>query len=881
MAYKKGPTSATAGAAISPSVTVQVEDKFGNLVTTDKSNVTLAIASGPSHSAPKKIGNKVSDVPVAGTLSGTTTQTAVNGVATFSDLSLNFAGSYTLTASDAKLTAATSSSFAIAAGSASQVVFSTQPAGAVAGRHAGRQLSRKSRMPPATWSPTDTSKITLAIASGPEGASLGGTLKISAVAGVASFSDLVLQTAGAYTLSATDSALTAATSSSFTITPAAASQLVGKQAPTTFIAGSAITPAATMAVEDQFGNVVTTDKSKVTAAIATGTGPTGAVLSGTSTAAAVAGIVTFSNLVLDTAGSYRLSFADGSLTGLETSSFTVVAGAAAKIAFGQVPTTAAAGAKISPAVTVDVEDKFGNTVSTDSSIVTLTIASAPTGVPLGSLAAFHASSGVATFSNLGLFSVAGNYTIKAADAKFTAVTSAPFAITPAAAAKLVFLQGPTNETAGAKFTPTVTVQVQDAYGNVITGDTSNVTMAIADGTNPAAVTLGGTLTQAAAKGVATFGDLAINTAGRYRLSATDGSLTAVLSSPFNVTAGAAAELAFAQGPTATVAGSTISPNVTVDVEDKFGNLVTTDKSKVTVAIAGPTGAKMLGTLTQTAVNGVATFTDLAPQTAGASTLSASDAKLTAPTPAAFTVSPGTAAKLVFGTAPAATDVAGVTFSSVTVQVEDALGNVVTGDTSKVTLALASGTGTLAGTLKPSAIAGVATFSDLAIQTAGAYTISATDGSLTNVTSGTVTITPAAASQVAIGQAPTGATAGAAISPTMTAQVEDQFGNVVTTDTSKITVAISTGPTGAAITGTAQVTAVKGLGTFTGISLKTAGSYKLSFSDASLTAPTSSSFTISAAAAAKLAFGVAPSAAAKTVAISPQSPWTWKINSATS
>ena len=50
--------------------------------------------------------------PGGGTLSGTTTVAAVNGVATFSNLSINKVGTgYTLTASDGSLTAATSSSF--------------------------------------------------------------------------------------------------------------------------------------------------------------------------------------------------------------------------------------------------------------------------------------------------------------------------------------------------------------------------------------------------------------------------------------------------------------------------------------------------------------------------------------------------------------------------------------------------------------------------------------------------------------------------------------------------------------------------------------------------------------------------------------------------
>ena len=37
----------TAGVADSPSIVVDVEDPFGNIVTSDSSNVTLAVASGP------------------------------------------------------------------------------------------------------------------------------------------------------------------------------------------------------------------------------------------------------------------------------------------------------------------------------------------------------------------------------------------------------------------------------------------------------------------------------------------------------------------------------------------------------------------------------------------------------------------------------------------------------------------------------------------------------------------------------------------------------------------------------------------------------------------------------------------------------------------
>ena len=84
LAFGQPPTAAGAGATISPAVTVLVEDSLGNVVATDTSSVTLAIGSNPG----------------GGTLSGTLTVAAVNGVATFSNLSINEPGGYTLIASD-------------------------------------------------------------------------------------------------------------------------------------------------------------------------------------------------------------------------------------------------------------------------------------------------------------------------------------------------------------------------------------------------------------------------------------------------------------------------------------------------------------------------------------------------------------------------------------------------------------------------------------------------------------------------------------------------------------------------------------------------------------------------------------------------------------
>ena len=79
--FLQQPTDTAAGQTIGP-VIIQIVDQFGNVVTSDDSDtVTLSLGSNAS----------------GGTLSGTLTLTVVNGVATFSDLSIDLVGDgYTL-----------------------------------------------------------------------------------------------------------------------------------------------------------------------------------------------------------------------------------------------------------------------------------------------------------------------------------------------------------------------------------------------------------------------------------------------------------------------------------------------------------------------------------------------------------------------------------------------------------------------------------------------------------------------------------------------------------------------------------------------------------------------------------------------------------------
>ena len=87
---------------------------------------------------------------------------------------------------------------------------------------------------------------------------------------------------------------------------------------------------------------------------------------------------------------------------------------------------------------------------------------------------------------------------------------------------------------------------------------------------------------AAAGGVATFGNLSIDQAGSYSLTASAAGVGGTATSnSFNVTAGTAAQLAFTTQPANTPGANTMA-NVKVAVEDQYGNTVTTDSSSVTL-----------------------------------------------------------------------------------------------------------------------------------------------------------------------------------------------------------------------------------------------------------------------------------------------------------
>ena len=242
-----------------------------------------------------------------------------------------------------------------------------------------------------------------------------------------------------------------------------------------------------------------------------------------------------------------------------------------------------------------MQDALGNTVTSSTASITVAIGANPAAGVLSGTLTVSAVAGVATFSNLSIDKTGTGYTLTAASGALTSATSAAFNITPAAATQLAFSVQPSGTTAGVAIAPAVQVTVQDALGNTVTGSTASITLAI--GTNPGGGALSGTATVAAVAGVASFSNLSIDKAGAgYTLTAASGALTSATSVAFNITPGAASQLAFTVQPSSAAAGASISPAVQVTVQDALGNTVTGSTASITVAIGtNPGGGALSGT----------------------------------------------------------------------------------------------------------------------------------------------------------------------------------------------------------------------------------------------------------------------------------------------
>ncbi len=520
LAFQTQPAPTGAGSKMRPAVQVGVSDAFGNPAASDPREVRLAIQANPS----------------GGALSGTATRTSVaDGLASFDDLSIDKPGSgYTLVATAAGLAPAVSAPFDI-----SRLAFLVQPVDTPAGAPVSPAV--KVAVLDATGNPLPNAanEITLALGTNAASGELTGSLTARAVNGVATFSDLKIDKAGAgYTLVASESGLSQVTSTAFTVTPGIGVKLAFAAPIPGAVAGRPISPGVQVVVQDAAGNVVPGATDAITLAV--GNNPVGGALSGTLTAKAIGGSVTFNDLSIDKAGAdYTLTATAPGLAPATSPPFSVAAGAPVQIAFQPGPTDAPAGETLNP-VRVVIQDAFGNTVSNALNEVNLTLASNPSGATMRGATTLKAVNGAATFTDLMINKAGDGYTLRATTTIGTRVTltSAAFNVVPGTTAVLVFTKQPAT-TQAKKTLPPVIVTVQDGAGNVVT--TSNALITLVIGTNypqpdPAGGTLEGVTTVKAVNGIAVFSDLNIDVpAFGYRLRAKSPDMLDAVSNRFHVT----------------------------------------------------------------------------------------------------------------------------------------------------------------------------------------------------------------------------------------------------------------------------------------------------------------------------------------------------------
>jgi hypothetical protein len=225
-----GVTFTVTGGAFNPTKLVVTSVNSGNNPTAgagflvvvqaqDAAGVPRNVAVSTGISLSLKTGTGILGGTLSGTIAAGTNEVTITGV-TYTKAESGVVVTATRTSGDT-LTAGDSASFTVNAGTATTLVFTTQPGSVTAG-------SAITGPPTVTVQDTfgntitsSTASITVAIGNNPGGGSLSGTTTKNASSGMAAFNDLSINQGGSgYTLTASSSGLTGATSSAFDVTGA-------------------------------------------------------------------------------------------------------------------------------------------------------------------------------------------------------------------------------------------------------------------------------------------------------------------------------------------------------------------------------------------------------------------------------------------------------------------------------------------------------------------------------------------------------------------------------------------------------------------------------------------------------------------------------------
>jgi len=368
--------------------------------------------------------------------------------------------------------------------------------------------------------------------------------------------NVVLKTAGSRTVTATDNGSPSlVVSDSITVNASSATQLVVSGFPTSVTAG--VSNNLTVTAKDAYGNVATgySGTVRITSSDGQAALPANATL--------LNGVRAFA-VTLKSAGSRSITATDtvtGSLTGT-ISNITVAPAAASTFVLTGVPSQVTAGN--SGTFTVTAKDAYGNTVTGYTGTVRFTSSDTQAVLP-ANYTFTGGDAGTHTFS--ATLKTAGARTITTTDTANASMNATSSAITvKAATAVKAAVTTPALATAGTGFS--VTVTIQDAYGNTATGYVGTIRFTSNDA--QAVLPPNYTFTSGDA-GVRVF-TTTLKTAGTKTLTATD-TVTASItgSASVSVKAGAAVRVSVV-APTSV--SRRVAFNMTVTLFDAYNNIAT-------------------------------------------------------------------------------------------------------------------------------------------------------------------------------------------------------------------------------------------------------------------------------------------------------------------
>ena len=539
-------------------------------------------------------------------LFSTSPVTFKNGIAT-STVTLNTLGQQTVTATQGPISGTSNPITVITApiviGAEDKLVFTPPPVATLTsgGNAAIVPVSIEDVSGNVETSSTDTVVLTV---TGPGG--YLQTYSATAVNGIATYdlSAAILNSTGQYTYTATDSGLTPASATENVKSSGAAgaaAQLAFTPPPPAFLATGGNAGTVQVSVEDAGSNLVASASNSITLTV---TGPGG--YSQTYTQSAVNGVASFNlgSAALSTSGGYTYTATSSPL--IPAVATEVVQTSSGPGSYGSVASFAVLAQNYTVAqntadtLTVLALDPNGDIVGNFAGPATLTTTDAH-----GAFASSSVSFTNGVANTTATFQTAGQQTVTATQNAITG-TSAPITVLVVAGppSRLVFTTPPVPSVNQGGNAGTVAVTVEDANGNVLTSASGTVTLTV---TGP-----GGyleTYTATIVNGVATFNlgpDILANP-GAYTYTATDGALTPAVAQEAvtSGSSGTASQLAFTPPPPVFLGTGGNAGTVSVSVEDKNSNVVTSSSASITLTVTGPSGYSQ--TYTHPAVNGVATF----------------------------------------------------------------------------------------------------------------------------------------------------------------------------------------------------------------------------------------------------------------------------------